>query len=565
MSLGDVSLACASALVDELVRGGMTHACLSPGSRSTPLALALSRDGRVRLHVHLDERSSAFFALGLAKFLGQPVAVACTSGTAAAELWPAVVEASQSRVPLLLLTADRPPRLRGTGANQTIDQVELFGRFARGYMEMVVPADAEDVAAWRTGGRDALAATRTGMAGPVQVNCPFEEPLMPSDAPSSTRAPVSPTPPTDEMEEPDDGTIEALAAAVDGRRGVVVLGASARAESGEAGSSLGAALGWPVIAEPASLARRPGRALGAGQALLGSARWLAAHPPEVVVQVGAFPTTRAAQTFAAGAADLVVIDAHHLEPDPAGRATLRIRRDIEGLDLPSPSPTPGEWLDSWRLADVAARRVVDDLLDRSTAPTELQVARDTAATIPIGGTLFVGNSMPIRDLDLAMAPRDGLRVLANRGASGIDGLVSTAMGVATADPAPTVALLGDLSLLYDAGALLWNGRQASDLTIVVPNNGGGQIFATLGQGALAADELSRLFTTPHVVDLGTLCAAAGAAHTLVGEVSAFGPALEHAMARGGIHVFEVAVDPDRSRAQRVQVQDAVDAALSSLV
>ena len=273
----------------------MTHACLSPGSRSTPLALALSRDERVRLHVHLDERSSAFFALGLAKFLGQPVAVACTSGTAAAELWPAVVEASQSRVPLLLLTADRPPRLRGTGANQTIDQVELFGRFARGYMEMVVPADAEDVAAWRTGGRDALAATRTGVAGPVQVNCPFEEPLMPSgDAPSSTRAPVSPTPPTDEMEEPDDGAIEALAAAVDGRRGVVVLGASARAESGRAGSSLGAALGWPVIAEPASLARRPGQRAGrrAG-ACWGPRDGSRPIRPEVVVQVGAFPTTRA--------------------------------------------------------------------------------------------------------------------------------------------------------------------------------------------------------------------------------------------------------------------------------
>jgi 2-succinyl-5-enolpyruvyl-6-hydroxy-3-cyclohexene-1-carboxylate synthase len=564
VSLGDVSLACASALVDELVHGGMTQACVSPGSRSTPLALALARDERVQVHVHLDERSSAFFALGLAKFLARPVAVACTSGTAAAEFWPAVVEASQSRIPLLLLTADRPPRLRGTGANQTIDQVELYGRFARAYLEMVVPFQEDDVAAWRAGGRDAVAASSAGIPGPVQVNCPFEEPLIPSTDPVP-RSASSPGPEVSVGTAREDPPVEALAQAVDGRRGVVLMGASARPEAGAQRVTLGDALGWPVIAEPASMARRPGLALGAGQALLGSTRWLAAHPPEVVVQVGALPTTRAAQGFAARAERLVVVDADHLEPDPQGRATLRIHQDISRLGVPAVAPAPGAWLDAWRLADVAARRTMDDLLDRSQAPTELQVARDTAATIPGEGTLFVGNSMPVRDLDYAMAPRDGSRVLANRGASGIDGLVSTAMGIAAANPAPTVALLGDLSLLYDAGALLWNGRRASDLTIVVLNNGGGQIFATLGQGALAPDELAGLFTTPHTVDLGTLCAAAGAAHTLVAEVSAFGPALEHAIARGGVHVFEVAVDPDRSRAQRVQVQDAVDAALSPLV
>ena len=181
MATGDVSLACATALIDELVAGGMRHACVSPGSRSTPLALALERHAGVTVHVHLDERSSAFFALGLAKALRRPVAVACTSGTAAAELFPAVVEASQARVPLYLLTADRPPRLRGTGANQTIDQVRLFGTYPRAYLDRRrCPRRRTTRSTWRRIGREAVAACGGPQPGPVHINCSFEEPLVPS-------------------------------------------------------------------------------------------------------------------------------------------------------------------------------------------------------------------------------------------------------------------------------------------------------------------------------------------------------------------------------------------------
>src|SRR5262245_20495413 len=177
MGLGDISLACAAALVDALVEGGVRHACISPGSRSTPLALALARDERILLHVQLDERSAAFFGLGIAKATGGPVVLACTSGTAAAEFFPGVVEASQSRTPLVALTADRPPRLRGTGANQTIDQTDLYGRYARAYLEPPVPASPDDAAAWRDAGRRAVGTATGPVPGPVHVNAPFDEPL----------------------------------------------------------------------------------------------------------------------------------------------------------------------------------------------------------------------------------------------------------------------------------------------------------------------------------------------------------------------------------------------------
>jgi 2-succinyl-5-enolpyruvyl-6-hydroxy-3-cyclohexene-1-carboxylate synthase len=201
-----------------------------------------------------------------------------------------------------------------------------------------------------------------------------------------------------------------------------------------------------------------------------------------------------------------------------------------------------------------------DVLDATDDPTELRLARDLAAAIPVGGTLFVGNSMPIRDLDVAMAPREGLQVLANRGASGIDGLVSTALGIASASIGPTFALIGDLSLLYDVGALIWNGaRLPSDLVIVVANNRGGAIFGSLGQRELP--ERDRLFVTPQDVDLGAVCAAAGAGHQRVERMSAFDEALRDAHEAGGIRVIEVVVPAELSRRQRTEVQATVDAAI----
>jgi 2-succinyl-5-enolpyruvyl-6-hydroxy-3-cyclohexene-1-carboxylate synthase len=568
VSLGDLSLACATALVKTLADGGVRHASVSPGSRSTPLALALARHPDIEVHVHLDERSGAFFALGLAKALRRPVVIACTSGTAAAELFPAVVEASQSRMPLILLTADRPPRLRGTGANQTIDQVRLYGAYARAYVEAPVPSSADDVPRWSGAGQEALFACGGVAPGPVQIDCPFEEPLIPAGEPVGAGAPIGVfyELPEDANPAPAPEAAEQVAHAVGGKRGLVVSGGSAWFPPGLT-VHLAERLGWPVMAEPSSDARRPGQSLAAGQALAASS-WIDAHGPELVLQVGAAPTTRATQRLVASARELIVVDAHHLDPDPEGHASLRVHADAERLVAalePMPlSRAPVEWLDDWRLADTVARRAMDEVLDRTEAATELQIARDLATAVPNGGTLFVGNSMPVRDLDYAMAPREGLRIVANRGASGIDGLVSTAMGIASARTGPTFALLGDLSLLYDAGALLWGGERFEPaLTIVVPNNGGGQIFSTLGQQELPESE-RRLFTTPHSLDLGAICAAAGVGRALVEDVWAFQGALRHAESRGGLQVIEVAIDPARSIAQRHEVQAAVDEALREL-
>jgi 2-succinyl-5-enolpyruvyl-6-hydroxy-3-cyclohexene-1-carboxylate synthase len=572
VSTAEVSFACAWALVDELVRGGVRHACVSPGSRSTVLVLALDRHPGMTTHVHLDERSSAFFALGLAKALREPVAVACTSGTAAAEFFPAIVEASQSRVPLILLTADRPPRLRGTGANQTIDQVELYGKYVRWFAEVPVPSSRSDAPAWASTGTAAVGAARRGHLpddghvhppGPVQVNCPFDEPLLPV----LDGAALHPSTPERferlfafaDQYRPE---IEQQLRGAD--RGVIVVGILGRPQ--DQILDLGQSLGVPVLAEPMSGLRRAGRAMAAGQQLASAILDRPDLAPDVIVQFGATPTSRATQgLIAASTHRIMVAETGQLDPDPDGVATLRVEAPGEAWipevvgTASSTGRTP--WLEP---VDMAVRSTLDGLLDSSDEPSEMRVARDLAAAIPDGGTLFVGNSMPVRDLDAFMAPRDGLRVLGNRGASGIDGLLSTALGVAASGTGPTFALLGDLSFLYDAGALLWNASRGIDLVVVVNDNAGGQIFAGLGQRELPASELERLFVTPHGVDLEQICSAAGAGHTRVDRSSELVPALDATAAASGLQVVQVSIDADRDRARRAELREAVDAAIGSI-
>ena len=591
MEQADISLACAAALVDGLVAGGATHASLSPGSRSTPLALALARDPRVRVHVHLDERSSAFFALGLAKTTAHPVIVATTSGTAAAELLPAVVEASQSRMPLVLLTADRPPRMRGTGANQTIVQPGLFDGYVRASIDLPVPSTEGQDAWWRQATRDALEAMFGDPPGRIHLNCPFEEPLSPSGGVSlpTTSDERFAGPPRPEAELDPDET-DRLAGLVSGARGAIVVGGWPVQLSGidHVWSEM---LGWPIVAEPISGVRRPGASLAAGQALIGS-DWAATHRPELVIQFGAAPTTRATRNFVASADAVVVADRFHLDPYPDRLASWRLavdpdalggmlgrhplmqqgigialtgdhtKEEIEELWRGRIDPAPEEWHEEWRGADRVARTAMDDAMDGWEEPFEPRVARDVAAWAPEGGLLFVGNSTPIRDLDLAMTPRDGLRVLANRGASGIDGLVSTALGVAAADRGPTVALLGDLSFLHDVGAVLWNAPTVFSLTIVVVNNNGGHVFSLLPQRELP--EHRELFVTPHEVDIGEVCGAAGAGHERIERASDLLPALDRAAGAGGLNVVEVVVDAELGLRRRREMADVVDTALAAI-
>ncbi len=577
MSLGDISLAHAAVLVDELVERGMAHACVSPGSRSTPLALALERDPRVQTHVHLDERSSAFFALGIAKATRRPVGVACTSGTAAAEFFPAVVEAFQSRTPLVLMTADRPPRLRGTGANQTIDQTELYGRYAS-FVELPLPPVDGPVAGGVIRSLVATAFERASTGGPVHINAPFDEPLMPEGAVIGVDELDGPEPAANGAADPPAtqkeraGAAETVARAIDGTKGVMVIGSLPEGPLRKV-LSLAEALGWPVVAEPLSGCRVPASAGGAtvlagGQSLLADRTWMGEHTPHTVMQFGATPTTRASQGLVASAEQRIVVDRLHPDPDPEARATIRLREDPETLaatllERGTPlQPAEAGWLAAWRDGDSVVRTALDVALDTGRDAFEPRIARDLAAALPAGATLFAGSSMPVRDLDLAMAPRAHVQIMANRGASGIDGSISTVLGAAAVAPdtgSHVYALMGDLTFLHDAGALLWLARRGYDAIITVVDNGGGGIFGLLAQRDLP--EYERLFRTPHDLELADVCDAAGATYQLVERAGEFLPSLHEAERRGGVAVVHVRVDPaygvHRRRAVTAEVADAL--------
>jgi 2-succinyl-5-enolpyruvyl-6-hydroxy-3-cyclohexene-1-carboxylate synthase len=553
------SFAAAWWVVDDLVRFGMEHACVSPGSRSTPVALALHRHPHVRTHVHLDERSSAFFALGIAKATGRPVAVCTTSGTAAAELFPAVVEAFTSRSTLVLLTADRPPELRGTGANQTIDQPGMFGGYVLASVDAPVPSDASEEARWHD---VAVSLTRAAMGpppGPVHLNVPFREPLVPpaveltASPPSGTEFTIS------EGAEPEE--LARLRDEFASERGIVL--ATSMRESPPTLPELAASVGWPLLAEPTSHLRVPG-ALSAGLFLVSNARFLSAHVPDVVVQFGAVPTSRAVQELVRRAGRLVIVDQDHVVGDPLRKASWTLRAEaaavVPELQRSSEERLETPWLKAWLEADSRAREAVDATIDGWDLPYEGRIARDVAASMPNGSALVVGSSLPVRDLDAYMLPRTGLGVIANRGASGIDGFVSTALGVA-ASGIRTTALCGDLTLLHDVGSLLWSARRGYDCVFVVPNNDGGAIFSFLPQRELP--EFAEVFVTPHGLDLSAICAAAGAGYTNVEQASDLVVALEAAREAGGVNVIEVPTDRDENVHRHAAVHDAVAAALDA--
>jgi 2-succinyl-5-enolpyruvyl-6-hydroxy-3-cyclohexene-1-carboxylate synthase len=587
-----VALARMGDFVAELHRRGVADVCLSPGSRSTPLVLAFARHGGFRLHVHLDERSSGFFALGLSRGRGRPVALVCTSGTAVANWLPATIEASLSQVPLLLLSADRPPELLGTGANQTIAQSGIFGGFVRWFADAPVP-DAADGAAggWRSLAGTALDRALGPVPGPVHVNLSFREPLVPA-AEERGDAALAPPAALPEMARPvpappDPTAVEEIASLLASvERGLMVAGGSllpvAASPGGAGGDGLGpspgalsspggairrlaAACAWPLLAEPLSGARTGPPALAAGVPLLGAPDFLEDHPPEVVLQLGATPTSRAVLGAAARAGRLVVVTPRGAAADPARAASLTVRGEPDAVAeavLRRLVPRPASaWLDLWLAADRAAAGAVDAwMAGLGDELFEARVARDVAASLPDGAVLFAGSSMPVRDLDGFMRPRQGVRVVGNRGASGIDGSVSTALGLAAAG-APTYALIGDLALLHDVGGLLWGARGGTDLVIVVINNDGGGVFSLLDQARLPEHEA--LFATPHGLGLAAVARAAGAGYALVTRTAELAPSVQRAGASRGVQVVEVRTDRRRQAELRRELAAAVDAAVSA--
>jgi 2-succinyl-5-enolpyruvyl-6-hydroxy-3-cyclohexene-1-carboxylate synthase len=555
----------ATVLVDELVRCGVRDAVLAPGSRSTPVALALAADTRVRLHVRIDERSAAFLALGLARYDDRPVPVLCTSGTAAAHFHAAVLEADQSRVPLLALTADRPPELRGVGANQTIDQVGLYGGAVRWAVDVGVPEARPDaIGYWRSVVARAIAAAcgrSSGPAGPVHLNLPLREPLTPIDDGTGFPLPLDGRPddaPWTTSSRAASVFPDEIAARLSGaRRGVVCVGDGLRAAEVDAVVSFATRAGWPVIAEPHSNARRGPGALRGADALVRDDAFLSAHRPDLILVAGRLGLSRAVAGWLA-AAPYVVVDRDGRWADPPRRAAALVRCDLTGLDEVTDVKPDDGWLPGWVSAAERAAAAVDEVLDETERLTEPRVARDLAAGLPDGAALVVASSMPIRDLDLTMRPRSGLRVVANRGVSGIDGFVSTAQGIALAHAGPTWALAGDLSVVHDANGLATDGQP--DLTIVVLNNDGGGIFSLLPQATDAEPAtFERLFGTPHGIDLAALAAAYGVAHRPLETARELAAAL--AEAPDGLRVLEVRTDRADNAALHVRLRAAAAAAL----
>jgi len=549
------------AFVDELVRCGMRAACTAPGSRSTPLVLSLVRDERLRCYSHLDERVAGFFAVGLAKASGLPVAVACTSGTAAVELAPAVYEAREARVPLVVLTADRPPELRDVGAGQTIDQLKLYGDAAKWFVEVGTHEATPARLRWiRTLACRAFWTATTGRRGPVHLNLPLREPLVLDEGE---------TLPPDDSGRPGGRpwVVHAQAAAqpaqvtFGGARGVIVAGRDERHPALPAALARAAErCGYPLLADPLSGARRGGAAVAHYDALLRDEAFAAAHAPDFVLRVGDLPTSKPLRQWLAGQADAaqVRLDPEEGWQDPDGVVeTMLVADPVATLDALDASADPA-WLRSWRLADEAAARAIAATL--GDALSEPLVAAQLGADLPATATCFVASSMPVRDVETFWPARDAPpRALSHRGANGIDGTVSGALGAAAGGAGPVVLLIGDVALAYDLGALASATRLGLSLTIVLLNNDGGGIFSFLPV-ARERDAFEEHVATPHGLDFGRAAALYGCAYTRADDPAALRTALD--AAGDGVALIEVRTGRDENVALHRRVWAAVADALA---
>ncbi|HEY5343241.1 MAG TPA: 2-succinyl-5-enolpyruvyl-6-hydroxy-3-cyclohexene-1-carboxylic-acid synthase [Solirubrobacteraceae bacterium] len=585
------------AFVDELVRCGMRAACTSPGSRCAPLVLTLAREERLRCYSHIDERCSGFFALGLAKASRSPVAVTCTSGTAAAELLPAAIEAYEARVPLLLLTADRPPELRDNGAGQAIDQLKLFGSAAKWFFEVGTHEASKERLRWmRTLACRAYWTSLEGRPGVVHLNFPLREPLViegklpedltgrPGGRPYVRRSPTATAPGTGGALLAAGSTGGAGTAGAGGgsdlrellakaKRGVIVAGRHERPTPlGEAAAAFCEAAGWPLLADPLSGARRGTAAIAHYDALLRDDSFAAGAIPDLVVRVGDLPVSKPLRTWLAGLGEIpqVALDPEGAWQDPASILIESLALEPAGalaeLAASQPAADP-DWLAGWRAADEQAAEATLGVLGPLDELSEPAIAAELGTLLPDTATLFVASSMPVREIETFWPAReDPPRVLCNRGANGIDGIVSGAFGAAASADGPVVLLIGDVALAHDIGGLLAARRLGLKLTIVLVDNSGGGIFDFLpiSHAPMAAehDIYDRHIATPTGLDFAQAAALYGLAHERVETVPAFRTALERALSpQVGSAILQVSTD----RAHNVGLHREVWKAISSAI
>ena len=621
MSDPAVTTAWVRAFIDELARGGVGHVCVAPGSRSTPLVMACAREERIRTWVLLDERCAGFFALGLGKTTRRPAAVITTSGTATANLFPAVIEASQAGVPLLVLTADRPQELRGTDANQTIDQSRIYGAFVRESLDAGEPS-ADELRSVRALACGAVAATLGMDPGPVHVNFPFEKPLEPAELSAEQAATLRAADPVG-LDGHADGTpmvpvveggagpieneVRAVASALAaGGRGLIVAGPVTNPEAvGPAIGDLVRATGFPVLCDPLSGVRFSEH--GAEHSVTAydlflRGLWDAPPPreashdaklrevlrPDVVCRIEDAPTSASLLAFLGGLGEVpqVRITSGRRGKDHLGVTSLDVRSEVASfvravteelsalgaVTKASSTPnTPPTWRDQWTEIDQAARQAVCACRASDAGePFEGDILAAVVAGIPEGTTLFVSNSMPVRDLDAFGGGGKPLRVYGNRGASGIDGIVSTVAGITAAGDglSPIVAVVGDVAFYHDMNGLLAVAEFELDIVFVVINNDGGGIFHMLPIRE-HEPEFTQYFATPHGLDFRHAAELYGIPYRRVdhptGAEDAFEDAFGDVLAGTGPRILEVRSDRDQNQRGRDAMVEAVRRAVRALL
>jgi 2-succinyl-5-enolpyruvyl-6-hydroxy-3-cyclohexene-1-carboxylate synthase len=565
------------AFVDELVRCGVAGACTSPGSRSTPIVLSLVRDGRLRCWSHVDERVAGFFGLGLAKATGRPAVLACTSGTAAAHYAPAVIEAHEARVPLIVLTADRPPELREVGAGQTIDQLKLYGDAPKWFFDVGLHEATPERMRWiRTLACRAVWTATQGRPGPVHLNVALREPLVlseplpdeepggggrPGGRPWVVRAPAAESPGAEGV---------ALDRVLEGaRRGVVGAGRDVRGRArARAAAAFAERAGFPLLADPLSGARRGGAAIAHYDALLRDPAFAAECEPDLVIRVGDLPTSKPLRQWLAGLGDgarQVALDPEGAWQDPASVVADSVPfhpASALGAALPGEPLAESGWLERWRAADAAAAGAIAATLpdDELSEPGVAALLAD----VPPAATVFTASSMPVRDVETFWPVRDEPpRVLAHRGANGIDGTVAAAYGAAAAGDGPVVLHIGDVALTHDLGALLCAPRLGLGITIVLVDNGGGGIFDFLAV-ATQADAFEEHVATPTGLDFARAAALFGLDYDAPATLTELRVALERAVAGPSARtttLLHVRTDRTANVALHRRVWDAVAAAV----
>jgi 2-succinyl-5-enolpyruvyl-6-hydroxy-3-cyclohexene-1-carboxylate synthase len=543
------------AFCDELARSGMEHACTSPGSRCAPIVLSLARERRIRSWSHIDERSAAFFALGAAKASGRPVAITCTSGTAAANFAPAVIEARWARVPLIVMTADRPPELREVGAGQAIDQLKLYGDAVKWFFEVGVHDATPERLRWiRTLACRAYWTALEGPPGPVHLNFPLREPLVLDESLPVDKTARGAGHPYVIVEPPHVAAAAEGPGAHPSGRLVIVAGEGTPDPVGLA--SFAARAGIPLLADPLSGARRDAAAIAHYDLLLRDPRFTASSQPQFVFRLGELPTSKPLRAWLAGLdAAQIAFDPDHTWHDPESVVGMRLRSALPQPD--GMSVEPG-WLDAWRDADLEAGRVIDAALGDGLS--EPMVARELARWLPADATLVVASSMPVRDLEtFAPARDDGPRVVSNRGANGIDGTISTAFGVAAVSDGPVVLLTGDVALAHDIGGLLAARRLELAITLVLINNDGGGIFHFLPVAG-ESDAFEQHVATPHGVDFAHAAALYGCGYELAQTVDQLRSAVQRSAESATTTIVEVRTDREQNLALHRRIAGAVVAA-----